>query len=198
MILIHKSHLSYSHTFKRLTHKNLSFKTLKNCTYNGDLKIKKFSFLNEKLKEAIDKEDYKDAARIRDIISEKNIDTYNAILNINDKFYKAFENADLNNMQQVWSSNEKIQCIHPEQPCIHGYDFVMESWTILFHAIRKVPITIEIQDIEIYFYDSLAILTCIEIIKSSKESGFLTATNIFENINNEWYLIHHQASPIEM
>ena len=31
----------------------------------------------------------------------------------NENFYKAFNSRDLDAMKKVWSSNEKVTCVHP-------------------------------------------------------------------------------------
>lgn len=46
------------------------------------------------------------------------------LLNLNRKYYKAFENFDLKEMENVWSNSDDVICIHP-------------GWDILICMIGK-------------------------------------------------------------
>ena len=47
-------------------------------------------------------------------------------------FYDAFQNADLDDMMNIWSAHHDIICIHPMGPRLEGREAVAQSWRQIF------------------------------------------------------------------
>ncbi len=56
------------------------------------------------------------------------MDERNAILFANEAFYRAFADRDGAAMEDAWSRDQRITCIHPGWPPLTGRDEVMQSW----------------------------------------------------------------------
>lgn len=143
---------------------------------------------------AVQSEDYQAAAHLRDVLAEKELDSKLAVEHANQEFYRAFEMGSLVEMKKVWGKGDHVQCIHPGQGCIAGYDMVLESWEVVLSSFAKGSFEIVVQDVRVYTGDDQAFVTCTEMVKSGLDVGMLTATNLFEKQQGQWVIIHHHAS----
>lgn len=80
------------------------------------------------LDSAISSENYELAAKLRDKISNLELDVESAVLEANSLFYKAFNDADAKAMSRVWGEGSFVSCTHPESDIIIGREMVMQSW----------------------------------------------------------------------
>ena len=51
-----------------------------------------------------------------------------AILVVNDHFYRALSLADFNAMQRLWLASDEAVCEHPGWPPLLGWPAIRESW----------------------------------------------------------------------
>src|SRR5262245_5599596 len=56
----------------------------------------------------------------------------------NAAFYAAFGTRDIKAMEDVWSRDQPVSCIHPGWPVVHGRTEVMASWSGIL-ANRNAP-----------------------------------------------------------
>lgn len=153
--------------------------------------------LEAELKNAIQAEDYPQAARLRDELRMLHENNQAGILAANARFYKAFEKGDLSAMGMIWSKGNNVHCIHPGAGCISGYDIVMESWELTFGPELDLPLQIELQNVEVYIKGNLGFVTCLELVRTSGNNwGKQVATNVFEKVDGNWYICLHHASYI--
>uniref|UniRef100_A0A0D6R9M5 UVR domain-containing protein n=1 Tax=Araucaria cunninghamii TaxID=56994 RepID=A0A0D6R9M5_ARACU len=153
--------------------------------------------LEAELKNAIDTENYTQAARLRDELRLLQEDNRARILAANVKFYKVFEKGDLNTMRMLWSKGDNVHCIHPGAGCISGYDLIMESWELTFGPELDLPLQIDLQNVEVFIKGNLGFITCLELVRTSGNNwGKQVATNIFEKVDGNWYICLHHASHI--
>jgi len=110
-----------------------------------------------------------------------------AVLFANEAFYAAFTNRDLDAMTDVWSSDERITCLHPGWPPLFGYDEVMESWDRILTNEASPEVTC--RDAQAFIRGDVAYVICYEALTA----GALLATNIFIRDGGRWWMIHHQA-----
>ena len=115
-----------------------------------------------------------------------------AVLFANEAFYLAFAGGDFEAMEEVWSTDATVSCIHPGWNLLSGHDEVMESWVAILANPNAT--NIKYSNASAALYGSLALVTCYEEL----EQGFLIATNIFIHEAGAWKMIHHQAgaSPV--
>ncbi len=113
-----------------------------------------------------------------------------AALFANDAFYAAFAGRDMETMQEVWSKNVNIRCIHPGWDEISGRENVLDSLAAVFGGNAAPDITCH--HAKAVIYGDVAVVVCHEEV----DGAFLIATNIFERQGRIWKMVHHQAGPM--
>lgn len=111
-------------------------------------------------------------------------------------FYRAFENADLDAMMQVWADDDTIACAHPMGKLLQGRATVRESWRQLFSGDQRMRFRVQHQQIR--HSDSLATHTVLEVIflrGDERPRPPLVATNVFVRTEQGWRMVLHHASP---
>lgn len=120
------------------------------------------------------------------------------VLKVNEIFYRALENGNLDSMEEVWVKDERAKCVHPGWPMLFGWEAIRQSWKNIFEA--GVPAKIRISHVICEISEDLAWVTCIEHIshkiRDEIETSLAQTTNIFERHGSRWLMIHHHASPI--
>ncbi|MBT9317593.1 nuclear transport factor 2 family protein [Leptothoe spongobia] len=122
----------------------------------------------------------------------------NAVLEANQTFYRAFEKKDMEAMEAVCSKGIGSLCIHPGREAIKGWDAIRQSWVKIFKATRYLEIDLEVISVEVS--GDLAYVVLVEKVMQVAGSRRLEAksmaTNTFERMAGQWYLVHHHGSPI--
>lgn len=108
----------------------------------------------------------------------------------NAAFYAAFGARDMKAMEDVWSRDQPVSCIHPGWPAVHGRTEVMSSWAGILSGRNPPRIVCRADRAELL--GNVAVVTCVEIINGQ---GTLAATNIFVKAGPHWAMVHHQAGP---
>ncbi|MBH69605.1 MAG: DUF4440 domain-containing protein [Rhodospirillaceae bacterium] len=113
-----------------------------------------------------------------------------AVLFANEAFYNAFRTKDFDALQAIWSSDEKIACIHPGWLPIYGRDAVMKSWKNILTGPNSPDIFCHGAAAH-FLSDTAYFVTCFENLAG----GTMSATNIFLKEGGSWRIVHHHASP---
>lgn len=120
------------------------------------------------------------------------------IREINDRFYRAFESLDMAEMETVWVKEPYVRCVHPGWGLLSGWDAVRASWEAIFR--NTVEIRFTITDVQVHVEGALAWVTCTEDILSETRGNIgvtsVLTTNIFEQRDGQWLMIHHHASHV--
>lgn len=121
-----------------------------------------------------------------------------AVLEINQAFYRAFEKKDMEAMEAVCSQGIGSLCIHPGREAIKGWDAIRQSWMQIFKATRYLEIDLDVVSVEVS--GDLAYVVLVEKVMQVAGSRRLEAksmaTNMFERMGGQWYLVHHHGSPM--
>ncbi|MEO0867030.1 MAG: nuclear transport factor 2 family protein [Cyanobacteria bacterium J06642_11] len=121
-----------------------------------------------------------------------------AVLEINQAFYRAFEKKDMDAMEAVCSQGIGSLCIHPGREAIKGWDAIRQSWMQIFKATRYLEIDLDVVSVEVS--GDLAYVVLVEKVMQVAGSRRLEAksmaTNMFERMGGQWYLVHHHGSPM--
>ncbi|MCI0546826.1 MAG: nuclear transport factor 2 family protein [Candidatus Rokubacteria bacterium] len=116
----------------------------------------------------------------------------------NARFYRAFENMDLAEMDRLWCHREYVRCVHPGWGLLEGWGAVRQSWESIFKGSGEMRFSLG--DVQIRVGGDLAWVTCTENILSEVRGTIavtaVLATNVFERRGREWLLVHHHASHI--
>ncbi|KAJ4956661.1 hypothetical protein NE237_013444 [Protea cynaroides] len=154
--------------------------------------------LERELQIAIEEENYARAAKIRDSLRVLHEDSKASLLAANNRFYNSFRKGDLAAMQALWAKGDNVCVVHPGVGGISGYDLVMGSWEFVW-ADYEFPLEIEAKEPQVHVRGDLGYVTCIEVVKTKGSSwGKQFVTNVFERIDDQWFICIHHASPIDL
>lgn len=124
--------------------------------------------------------------------------TKQQVLDANTAFYRAFEKKNLDAMTAVWSHGISSVCIHPGRDALQGWGPIRSSWGQIFRNTAYLEIDIKILSTEIS--GDLAYVVLIEnvlqVAGRQRNQAQSIATNIFERMAQQWYLVHHHGSPV--
>jgi ketosteroid isomerase-like protein len=109
-------------------------------------------------------------------------------------FYEAFSNANVEAMEQVWSSKaSNVRCVHPGMESLKGKEMIMKSWAQIFSNSESFSINPLRTQIDIC--GQTAICSCVE---ETPGGGKLEALNVYHREDGSWRMTLHMASPIIM
>ena len=117
---------------------------------------------------------------------------------INSEFYHAFENLSIERMEGLWKHEDNVVCIHPGWDLFIGWLAIRESWITIFHNTEMIKFIIT--NTKVRVFDNIAVVVCLENIETLLDGEIVRlgviATNIFEQMENQWLLIHHHGSSV--
>ena len=122
----------------------------------------------------------------------KNLLEQDAILFANEAFYRAFADRDVEAMNDLWSQQVPVSCIHPGWEPVFDRDEIIKSWTVILSSPGAPQIKCSDEKVNIFGYTASVI--CLE----EMQEGTLVATNLFCREGSLWKIIHHQAGPTVM
>ena len=115
----------------------------------------------------------------------------------NELFYRAFETLDITNMAAVWVQAERAKCVHPGWSLLSGWEAILQSWEAIFANTDYMRFVIT--EVVVHLYGRVAWVTCIENLSDAPDTlqmARIFATNIYEQLGDEWRIVHHHASPV--
>jgi len=121
-----------------------------------------------------------------------------AVLAANQAFYRAFEKKDIEAMSRVWSKGTGSLCIHPGRGILKSWDQIGVSWAQIFKNTSYFEIETNIITTEISGNLGYVVLSenLLQIVRGKRFEAQSMATNIFECMSQQWYLVHHHGSPL--
>ena len=121
-----------------------------------------------------------------------------AVQAANQRFYRAFETLDIEQMRRVWDDEYEVTCVHPGWPLVQGTTEVMQSWASIFQNTMVMQFTITEGSLQIE--GNWAWVVCTESLRSVVDGrvseGKIEATNIFRKRGERWMIVHHHGSPV--
>jgi len=121
-----------------------------------------------------------------------------AILKINQAFYKAFEALDFDAMCNIWSQQETDVCIHPGWEILFGWTMIKESWRAIFANTGYMRF--EPSEVTSEIRGDLARITCVEnifsVVNDMTIHSRVACTNLFARHEEGWRMVLHHGSPI--
>lgn len=110
------------------------------------------------------------------------------VLAANEAFYAAFQAADFEAMEALWSRRRKVSVYHPNWPGIDTRDAVMESWYRIL--VAGDPPRVRAIDPTVVLTARTALVICREDLGGAN----LIATNVFVLEDGHWRMTSHHAS----
>ncbi|MEO0374002.1 MAG: nuclear transport factor 2 family protein [Cyanobacteria bacterium P01_A01_bin.17] len=120
------------------------------------------------------------------------------VLNSNTAFYRAFEKKDTEAMASIWSQGTSSICIHPGREALRGWENIQPSWQKIFRntAYLEIDTTIITTEINSGLAYVILIEKVLQVAQRQRLEARSMATNIFEQMGEKWYLVHHHGSPL--
>jgi ketosteroid isomerase-like protein len=116
---------------------------------------------------------------------------------MNERFYRALEELDLEEMERLWLHEPWVRCIHPGWDVLVGWPRVRESLEQIFAGTGWMRVTPT--DCDIHVFGDVGMVACAENITASRDSdvgvAVAQATNLFRRTPEGWRMFHHHASP---
>ena len=109
------------------------------------------------------------------------------VLAVNEAFYRAFANRDVEVMDKLWATAAEVTCIHPGWNAVRGREPVIASWQSILSNPNSPAIAAA--NATAHVLGEAAYVICEERVNGA----MLIATNIFVREAGEWKLTHHQA-----
>lgn len=116
------------------------------------------------------------------------------VLAVNDTFYAAHEERDLDAMRAVWDHAERVVCVHPGWPILRGWPAVEESWRRIFDGAGRNQFILTNQSVDVG--EDLAWVTLEENLVDRGETHAIAATNVFGRTVDGWRMVAHHGSPV--
>ena len=112
---------------------------------------------------------------------------------LNERFYAAFEAADLDAMSDLWEHSDRVSCVHPGWAILRGWSSVASSWAALFQSPERLQFILTNQHV-IVIGDAAWVSVDENIIGA--ESGTVASLNLFARDEGEWKMIAHHGSAV--
>ena len=116
-----------------------------------------------------------------------------------DEFYRAFESLELARMDDVWSHDEHVVCVHPGWNRLVGWTDVRKGFEQIF--ANTVDIKFRIDESSLRVSGDLAAMSVVENLRSRVAEGGVVgqvlAVNVFERQKGIWRIVCHHATPFE-
>lgn len=125
------------------------------------------------------------------------------LLFANESFYEFFRMRDLEAMEQLWSREHPVACIHPGWEALTDRDRVMRSWAGIFSNPQAPRVTCRqawvlgangVETPADTGAEGLSLVICYEVVGGQ----VLIATNAFAREDGNWKIVHHQSGPCNM
>ncbi|HEB95949.1 MAG TPA: ketosteroid isomerase [Sedimenticola thiotaurini] len=121
---------------------------------------------------------------------------FNSPTDVEDAYYDAIDECDLEKMMSVWDPSPQAACLLPMQPMHHGREAIRALWRPMLDPELKVDITvnhlewIEQGEIAIHLLEELVTLK-----GTGQRQPPIYATNVFRRDADGWHLLLHVNSP---
>jgi ketosteroid isomerase-like protein len=132
-----------------------------------------------------------------------------AVAAVNQAFYQAVEDGDLDGVRALWIDGEHADtahCVHPGQPAVHGRSQVLMSWAVVMSRLSYLQFFIT--DVRVVLAGPVAVVSCVENVLTDispgdgAQAGALAggraeAVNVFRRMaDGGWRLFAHHSSPV--
>ncbi|HEY2929624.1 YybH family protein [Piscinibacter sp.] len=115
---------------------------------------------------------------------------------IEQQFYEALQQGDIEKLMAVWSDDDDIACVHPGGPRVIGAAAIRASFDAMFangainaHA-EKVRRVVTLSSAVHSVLERVQVMT-----KEGPQSAWVIATNVYMKTAQGWRLVAHHASP---
>lgn len=116
-----------------------------------------------------------------------------AVAEANERFYAAFEAADLDAMSDLWEHSDRVTCVHPGWTQLRGWGAVAASWAAMFQGPERLQFILTNRAVTVV--GDAAWVTVDENI-IGPEAGTVASINLFARDGTEWRMVGHHGSGV--
>ncbi|MDH5631550.1 MAG: nuclear transport factor 2 family protein [Gammaproteobacteria bacterium] len=123
---------------------------------------------------------------------------FKTVDDVEDAFYQAFQEGDMEAMSEVWFRHGEINCVHPMTPELGDLNSILISWEEIFDNAPEIEIEIEIRN-RLEYGDIVVSVVheYLTIPEDDREHPPVIATNIYHYANGSWHMISHHGSAVD-
>lgn len=115
---------------------------------------------------------------------------------IEQQFYDAMQQADLDKLMEVWSDDEDIACVHPGGPRLVGPSAVRASFELIFANGGIDARPEKVRRLQAHGAAVHHVLERVQAMTSDgPQSAWVLATNVYVKTPLGWRMVLHHASP---
>lgn len=112
------------------------------------------------------------------------------------QFYEALQQADIERLMAVWADDDDISCVHPGGPRVVGAEAIRASFEAMFN---NGHIEAEPQRVRRVATHAVAVHSVVERVRAMTDEGpqsaWVIATNVYVKTGLGWRMVVHHASP---
>lgn len=112
----------------------------------------------------------------------------------NSAFYRAFEEADMDAMSDLWEHSDRVTCGHPGWAVLRGWAQVSASWMTLFSGGGAMQFILTGEQVSVV--GDAAWVTVDENILSARSGSTVSAINVFVRSTAGWKMVAHHGSGV--
>ena len=116
------------------------------------------------------------------------------LLELNQAFYEAFEERNLDAMSDLWEHSDRVTCTHPGWAVLRGWGAVAASWVAIFQGPQRIQFILT--DAQVEVAGDLGWVTLDENIIGADAGSMVSALNLFVRVDEGWRLVAHHGSAI--
>lgn len=122
--------------------------------------------------------------------------TYKNVDDVEQAFYDAFEERDLETMASVWSRHDEVCCVHPMSHELTDRKSILASWDEIFANAPEIKIEVEVKK-RMRVGDTIVSIVheLLSVPEDNKAHPPVIATNIYQHHDGNWNMISHHGSP---
>ncbi len=115
---------------------------------------------------------------------------------IEQRFYEALQQADIEQLMSVWSDDDDVSCVHPGGPRLLGAESIRAAFESIF---ANGAVDVRPQHVRRLHGPGCAVHSVVEHIRVATPEGlreaWVIATNVYVAGAEGWRLVAHHASP---
>lgn len=115
---------------------------------------------------------------------------------IEQQFYEALQQGDIERLMAVWSDDDDIACVHPGGPRIVGQTAIRASFDAMFSqgAVDAQPESV--RRVQTHACAVHSVLERVRILtQEGARDAWVVATNVYVKGAQGWRMVAHHASP---
>ena len=111
-------------------------------------------------------------------------------------FYEALHNADLQQLMACWAEEDEIVCVHPGGPRLIGAGAIRQAFELMFGNGSVQAHPERINKIESLASAVHHLVEKVEVLTpQGVQTAWVLATNVYHKTPQGWRMVAHHASP---